>query len=238
MKKSPVIPMFDCPGGIEQSIAQSEPIDLDALNNYLIGDHSPDHCMGLSELDGFLTAIVIGPEPILPCEWLPVILDAEESEFGTEAEMRMVVGTIIGRHNEIVARFNSDPVKIGPIFWERPEGVVIASDWAGGFLDAVTLRPMAWKPLLDHERCSMLMVPFLLLNGDIKLGDGPESVTAEEEFLVVAPDIITACAAGIHEFWKNRRRKPVAKMRRTQRKESSDTVMRLDEATKWIIGSN
>jgi uncharacterized protein len=191
--------------------------------------------MGLSELDGFLTAIVIGSEPILPSEWLPLIWGGEQPEFETDNEMRMVFSTIMGRDNQIVTRFNSDPVKAGPIFWQRPEGMVIASDWAGGFLDAVTLRPMAWKPLLDHERSGMLMVPFLLLNGDIKLGDGPDSVATEEEFLAEAPDIITACAAGIHEFWKDRRRKPVAKMQRTQRKDSSDTFMPLDEATKWII---
>jgi uncharacterized protein len=235
MKKLPVIPRFDCPDSIEQSIAQSAQVDLDALNNYLLGEHLPDHCMGLSELEGFLTAIVIGPEPILPSEWLPLIWGGEQPEFETDNEMRMVFGTIMGRHNEVATHFNSDPVRIGPIFWKRPEGEVIASDWAGGFLDTVTLRPMAWKPLLDHERSGMLMVPFLLLNGDIKLGDGSDSVAAEKEFLAEAPDVITACAAGIHEFWKNRRRKPGASMRRRQRKEPSDTIMRLDEATKWII---
>jgi hypothetical protein len=41
-------------------VAQAGSIDLDALDNYLLSDHSPADCMGLSDLDGLLTAIVIG----------------------------------------------------------------------------------------------------------------------------------------------------------------------------------
>jgi yecA family protein len=64
-------------------------MDLDALDNYLMSDHVPDDSMGLSDLDGFLTGIVVGPEPILPNEWLPVVCGGEEPEFKTEDEMGM-----------------------------------------------------------------------------------------------------------------------------------------------------
>ena len=33
--------------------------------------NAPDDSMGLSDLDGFLTGIAVGPELILPSEWLP-----------------------------------------------------------------------------------------------------------------------------------------------------------------------
>ena len=73
---------------------------------------------------------MVGPELILPSEWLPVIWGGEDPEFQTEAEMRTVLGTIIGRYNEIVACFASEPDDFEPIFWEGPEGEIIASDWA------------------------------------------------------------------------------------------------------------
>jgi uncharacterized protein len=47
--------------------------DLDELAQYLDSDQSPDDCMGLSDLGGFLTGIVVGPDLILPSEWIPVI---------------------------------------------------------------------------------------------------------------------------------------------------------------------
>jgi uncharacterized protein len=132
-------------------------IDLDALDDYLMSDHAPDDSMGLSDLDGFLTGVIVGPELITPSEWLPVIWGGAEPEFETQEEMRTILGTIMGRYNEIAACFDSDPDDFGPIFWEGPEGKVIASDWAGGFLDAVALRAQAWRPLIEDDRAGILL---------------------------------------------------------------------------------
>src|SRR6476619_3287525 len=76
-------------------IPRSGPIDLDALDDYLMSDHAPDDSMGLSDLDGFLTGIVVGPELIPASEWLPVIWGGEEPLFHSEDEMRTVLGTIM-----------------------------------------------------------------------------------------------------------------------------------------------
>jgi uncharacterized protein len=179
------------------------PIDLDALDDYLMSDLAPDESMGLSDLDGFLTGIVVGPELILPSEWLPVIWGGKEPVFQTEDEMRVVLGTIMGRYDEIVACFNADLDDFDPIFLEGPEGEVIASDWAGGFLDAVALRAMAWEPLIRHRWSGAMMMPFLLLNGDAELSVGSDGAVNEDGFLAEVPDIIPACVAGIHAFWRS-----------------------------------
>jgi uncharacterized protein len=190
---------------MEGQVPLNDAQDLDALDDYLMSDLAPDDSMGLSDLDGFLTGIVVGPELILPSEWLPVIWGGGEPEFKTEAEMRTVFGAIMGRYNEIIACLDSDPENFDPIFMEGPEGEVIASDWAAGFLDAVALRTNAWEPLIAHDRAGILMLPILLLNGDAELDVGPDSAIDEDEFLAEVPDLIPACVAGIHEFWKNNR---------------------------------
>ena len=63
--------------------------------------------------------------------------------------MRTVLGTIMGRYNEIVACLNTDPDDFDPIFLEGPEREVIASDWAGSFLMRWRYVPMrgsrGWK---------------------------------------------------------------------------------------------
>jgi uncharacterized protein len=151
-----------------------DPIDLDALRNYLISDHAPDNCMDLSDLDGFLAGIIVGPESILPSEWLPVIWDGEEPEFASEDEMRTVLSAIMGRYDEIVTCLNDESKTFDPIFWEGPDGQVIAADWAAGFLDAVALRPKAWEPLITHHRAGIMMLPILLLNGDAEFDAGPD----------------------------------------------------------------
>ena len=52
--------------------------DLNLLEGWLTSDRAHEDAMELSELDGFLTAIAIGPELIMPSEWLPVVWGGEE----------------------------------------------------------------------------------------------------------------------------------------------------------------
>ena len=190
---------------MEYNLPLNSPINLDALDDYLMSERAPDDSMGLSDLDGFLTGVIVGPESILPSEWLPVIWGGGEPEFETEEEMRIVLGTIMGRYNEIAACFDSDPDEFGPIFWEGPDGEVIASDWAGGFLDAVALRAQAWRPLIEDDLAGILLAPLFLLNGDIEFDDG---AAVEDELLAEASDMIPTCIVGIHEFWRSFRRPP------------------------------
>ena len=109
----------------------------------------------------------------------------------------------MGRYNEIVACLDTDPDDFDPVFLEGPEGEVIASDWAGGFLDAVALRPTAWEPLIESDGAGILMAPLFVLNGDKEIDDANE-----DELLAQASDMIPTCIAGIHEFWRNYRKPP------------------------------
>jgi uncharacterized protein len=191
------------------------PIDLRALDRYLCSDRSPANCMGLSELDGFLTAIVIGPEPIAESEWLPAIWHADEPDFASAAEMRRILGTIRGRHNQIATCLGSDPDSFAPIFRESPRGETIASDWAAGFIAAVNLRQAAWDPLIRHLRARIMLAPILFL------GDG--SRLAEEDGTPVdwawiarrSPQTVPVCVSGIHDFWLDYRdrQRPRARLR-------------------------
>jgi uncharacterized protein len=189
---------------------QITPIDLEALAQYLNSDHAPDDCMGLSYLDGFLTGIIIGPETILPSEWLPVIWGNEEPEFVSAAHMQTMISLIMGRYNEIVTGFNSDPEIFEPIFWKRPTGEAIVMDWAAGFLDAVELRRTAWEPLFKHHRAKLLLEPLLILGDDDEFDDERDAGDRWKEFYASKPDIISTCVVGISMFWKDYhdRRKP------------------------------
>ena len=72
--------------------------DLDLLDAYLLSDQSPPECMLLSDLDGFLTGIAIGPEVVMPSEWLPHVWGGEEPVFDDPAQASAILGTIMGRY--------------------------------------------------------------------------------------------------------------------------------------------
>jgi len=46
----------------------SPPADLELLDTYLMSDDAPENSMGLSDLDGFLTGLAVGPELIMASE--------------------------------------------------------------------------------------------------------------------------------------------------------------------------
>src|ERR1051326_8555957 len=93
------------------------PVALEALYRDLDSGMSPDDCMGLSVLDGFLTGSVVGPELIQPDKWMSAILGGDEPKFASDAQKRMVSDTILGRFAAITVCFDLDPYQFEPLFW-------------------------------------------------------------------------------------------------------------------------
>ena len=122
-----------------------------------------------------------------------------------------MIGTIMGRYNEILRVLGTDPEAYAPLFWEGPDGEVIAADWAEGFADAIRLRPEAWRPLLEDRQAIVMLMPILVLCGDAE-GGSPLDPDLEEDadLRAEAPELIPACVAGIDAFWKERRGRPEA----------------------------
>jgi len=186
------------------------PVDLDALDAFLLSERAPEGSMGLSDLDGFLAGIAAGPELVLPSEWLPVVWGGGEPAFGSTEEASTVLGTIMGRHNEIVRALDAAPEEFDPAFWEGPDdGGVVVADWAAGFLDAVLLRPEAWEPLVRHSEANALIVPLLVLGADdperLPFGVRPPPKEQVEALHAIGSEIIPDCVVGIHGFWRERR---------------------------------
>jgi uncharacterized protein len=191
-------------------ISLAGPIDLDALNAFLLSDRAPEDSMGLSDLDGFLAGIAVGPELVLPSEWLPVVWGGGEPAFESVDEARDILGAIMGRYNEIVRALGTAPDEFDPAFWEGPDhGRVIVTDWAAGFLDAIMLRSKAWEPLVRHAEASALILPLLVLGTDdperLPFGVRPLPKEQVEALHAMGPELVPDCVVGIHGFWRERR---------------------------------
>ncbi|MFV0622731.1 UPF0149 family protein [Sphingomonas sp. ac-8] len=122
--------------------------------------------MLLSELDGFLTGILVSPEPILRGEWLEIVWGSDESgvpPFEDELDVRWFADAVTARQTEIardLARGKLQPVfdvdeRNGELLWEL---------WLDGFAEAMALRPEAWDALGNDgdaadalERLSLLI---------------------------------------------------------------------------------
>lgn len=187
-------------------------IDLKALDDYLMSDRSPADCMDMSQLDGFLAGIVIGPELITPSEFLPVVWGGAQPLFADADEANTILGSILGRYNEIAATLDDVPATYSPVFWQDRAGNCIVDDWSVGFMQAVALRSDAWEPVLLDDESSMLLIPIGVIAGMAEPDVGLHDISLPDDFLDElmerAGDVLPACVIGLRAFWRERATDP------------------------------
>jgi uncharacterized protein len=134
-------------------------LSLEELELWLASDQAPAKGgWNVSAVDGFLAGIIIGPEPIEPKEWTRLIFGARPLGPDGEAALQAV----LDRHDAVAKILAKVPASYAPLFMRTDEGVVLAQDWAAGFLAAIRLRLEAWRPLLDAAETSRLLLPILV----------------------------------------------------------------------------
>jgi uncharacterized protein len=140
--------------------------DLQRLDDYL-GAHCTDGGIeSLEMLDGFLSAMVAGPEMVLPDEWMVRVLP-EDHEFADEAEAAEISGLLLTLYNQIVERVGRVPAQSPeelddadlPLFMLPADDEELDLDateppvgagWALGFAIGRDLRPADWDTLCEE----------------------------------------------------------------------------------------
>jgi uncharacterized protein len=186
-------------------------MSLDQLNVWLHTAQRKPPIQGVSMLDGYLTAIVVGPCSISPDEWFMDLL-GEHGRITTAAGKSLAaIRVIVARFNAISEGLSVAPHQHAPLFERTDDGLVLPHSWCMGFLGAMQLRPDAWRPLLDVSRIDHGLVLPILLHctdpvGRPMLGpprEGPET----EEFLKTAYHDIPLVILAIRDYWMPQRLK-------------------------------
>jgi len=102
------------------------------------------------ELEGFLTALVVGPNTLSPTLWLPKVWGGRTPKFKDIAELNRFMALVIALYNEIALTFDQAPQTFRPTFYEskfEKRRVVIVDEWCSGFLKGMRLDAQGWKPL-------------------------------------------------------------------------------------------
>jgi uncharacterized protein len=160
-------------------------------------------------LDGYLTAIIVGPCSIDPYEWMRHMLGPHSAIGSDGSEQFAAMQAIAARFNAVSDGLATAPQDHAPIFERTNESIVHAGPWCMGFMAAMALRRDAWRPLRDlrHNEHGLLL-PILLhctdsagrpLLGRTRLR--PEG----EASLRSAHHDIPAVIPAIRDFWMPRR---------------------------------
>jgi uncharacterized protein len=183
-------------------------VSLDDLAHFLNSDSAPQGCMDLSELDGFLAALVAGPEVVPREEWLAEVWDNEEPDYADEAERAAIERALFDRYDAIEAGLDATPLGYTAILWQDEAGTTVAEDWAAGFMQGVTLRARAWQPALADEDASVLLIPIASLAGMTLPEDerGGQAMTDEalEGLMQDVEQVLPVCVLGLRRFWRDR----------------------------------
>ena len=116
---------------------------------------------GISQIDGYLTALVVSPQFIPPEDWLKPILGERVTwaDEGTiEADVR---NTLFQRYNEIGSTLSGGPRRYAPVFMRTDDGEVLIDDYADGFYYGMRLSIDDWKPFISNPEIGMAMVAIL-----------------------------------------------------------------------------
>ena len=152
------------------------------------------------ELEGFLTAIIIGPTTLMPMAWLPKVWGGKQPRFKSPEEMNRFMALVMGYYNDIVMWFEHQPERFQPTFYQSMfEGkrVIVVDEWCVGFLKGIRLDAAAWKPLKKQR--PELLKPIELFGSprgwkEISAGDG---VAIHKKW---SPKIAPSVRA-IHQYW-------------------------------------
>ena len=190
---------------------KSEPLtdaEFDRLHSVL-ARFGAKHAMNLEKLDGFLAALICGPDTIFPSEYLPVIWGDDivlESAFGTQPLLHDFLALIMRHWNVIADTLHSGEIYL-PLLLEDENGIAHANDWAAGFLRGVELRKEDWAHLLHDEQHGGWLIPIFALahehNLDAVMRPYKEPVSLERrEQLIVG---IAAGVTGIYRHFQTQR---------------------------------
>jgi uncharacterized protein len=166
----------------DQSLLSDQ--EFDELDRFLMSAHCSDETMAMDALNGYLTAIAIGPVVIPPEQWVPPIWgpSPQDAPKFRDAQQRARIHELLARALEdIRVTFEVAPKDFEPLFSVQKfkgQELLDAEAWCWGFLEAISLNEAAWQPLRESSQAILLRAIDLLGAEEIDeaqlvLVDGP-----------------------------------------------------------------
>jgi uncharacterized protein len=167
--------------------------ELDALDT-LLQTMPADGAMSLDGLDGYLTALLVGPGELLKAlptaEWMPWVWGGdgpggndEASPFVSKRQRKATVVLVLRHLRHLSHQVLQAPQDWEPIFSVAEKGAqewADARDWCTGFLQAVDLLPSAWETAWDDPTLGPALAPLLVLGGGLSDEPARRSASAAD----------------------------------------------------------
>jgi uncharacterized protein len=212
-------PMFDSVHDMMLPLSDEE---LSELDRFLL-DLDVEESMTLDILDGFLHALAIGPETVMPRQWLPKVWGQDDGAMMPPVDgidqANHLLGLVMRHFNSIVSGFEHSPPLLAPIWptvrYGDADEFEDAEMWAYGFAEGVKLSKAAWQTLFDRPDGARWYRPIALLGADDFSAD-QDALTRTPAQRAALAEEIEESVAQMHAFWLPLRR-AVAERQQAQR---------------------
>lgn len=193
--------------------------EVDWIDALLMSEENGlDQPLFATEIDGFLCALLSGPNLILPSQALPWIFDAEageQSPSGISAEdAQRFFHLVMQQWNYIAASLMEGSYEPLLMMSQRADGSEVTqfSDWCAGYMTGVGLDREAWSRLMDQSEQLALLSP-MLMYGTPEGWDAMEQEPLSDAEHEAMANGLGALACEIHAYWLARRSAPTAPRR-------------------------
>jgi uncharacterized protein len=200
------------PRALDEPLSDAE---LDELEGFLASDAVPQDCMDLEMLDGYLTAIVSGPEDIQPSEWLPAVWSeggkSAAPAYGSSEQAQRIMGLVLRHMVGIQRTLAESPTRFRPLLYlaedkaRKENAPAEATAWCEGFMGGVKLRDDEWQPLYDAEDARDWIFAIEALAFGDQDPEFAEWVDDKEKRASLVEELAVASVL-IYRFWQERRK--------------------------------
>ena len=178
--------------------------ELDRLADLLNGIPVERDGMTLSELDGYVAALIVCPEMIPPSEWLSVVWGGEGA-FADIEEAEELIGAVMGHYNRLARELAEDPEAYAPVLEIDPNSDEVRWErWVDGFERAMRLRVDAWEAVvLSDDEDAAASVNLILAMNESDHGRSELTDEAIDELDRMAPSLIPDCVRNLNVWTKS-----------------------------------
>jgi uncharacterized protein len=183
------------------------------LEAFLLAEDGLENPMDFYTFDGFICAVLSGPNTIMPSEWLRWVWDQERGEqapeFRSEKQAKRILSLLIGHANVLAFTLVHGPQHYEPRFYSHNfpgNNVPVIDEWCCGYVKGIALDAAGWQPLID-ARPDWFEVIQLYGTKDgweqlKELVEAHEDRIARHQAFV---DRVAPAARNIHAYWLARR---------------------------------
>ncbi|MHB8745249.1 MAG: UPF0149 family protein [Gammaproteobacteria bacterium] len=175
---------------------------LDRIDDDADTDGKDEGVLDVSELDGFLTAIVSGPVTVPPSRWVPAMWGDFEPAWENPQDFETLFSLLMRHMNGIVEMLMAQPADFEPMFAERDvkgKTYTIVDEWCQGYMRGVALTADQWST--DSSEMTILLAPIRAFTSETAWRAHDLSATETENI----QNAITPNVRAIHAYWLARR---------------------------------